>query len=334
MKKLYALLPILAALLVPGKASAQMLPDSTVQVVAYWEVGDQVDYLFTEEKYEINGEDETMKSSSSETVRFEVAAATDSTYTLLITSLDGFATNLNLSDKDLAAFPPFNLRVRMSDLGEFQELENLDEILKALDKMVPLFKKATLASLTPEEQKAIDKKGLEDYLRQSMASESFVNKILQQYLVPFIYHGARMDTTRTYSFMNNFEAVIGEKSLNLETRFKVDPELTDEYSVVIRQETVADGVDIIPLLQGFLGPLAENLYSGAGRSREEVEAELSKLRLEAVFEEYNVEEIELATGWPLVWVFDRYVTVTENGETRGAHNYKKIKILSEEGEEE
>jgi len=39
MKKLYALLPLLAALVVPGKASAQMMPDSTVQIIAYWEVG-------------------------------------------------------------------------------------------------------------------------------------------------------------------------------------------------------------------------------------------------------------------------------------------------------
>lgn len=59
MKKLYALLPILAALLVPGKASAQMMPDSTVQIVAYWNVGDRVDYLISQESYDINDEDET-----------------------------------------------------------------------------------------------------------------------------------------------------------------------------------------------------------------------------------------------------------------------------------
>ena len=47
MKKLYALLPTLAALVVPGKASAQMMPDSTVQIIAYWEVGDQVAVVFS-----------------------------------------------------------------------------------------------------------------------------------------------------------------------------------------------------------------------------------------------------------------------------------------------
>jgi len=47
MKKLYALLPILAALVVPGKASAQMMPDSTVQIIAYWEVGDHVAVVFS-----------------------------------------------------------------------------------------------------------------------------------------------------------------------------------------------------------------------------------------------------------------------------------------------
>ena len=56
MNKLYALLPLLAALFVPGTLSAQMMPDSTVQVVAYWEVGDQMEYIYTEHKYEIDAD--------------------------------------------------------------------------------------------------------------------------------------------------------------------------------------------------------------------------------------------------------------------------------------
>ena len=333
MKRFLSCLFFLGALLAPGTLSAQMMPDSTVQIVAYWNVGDRVDYLFSEEKYDIDDEDETMTASSSETVRYEVLAATDSTYTLGITSLDGFSTHLSLSEKELSSIPEFSLRVRMSQLGEFLALENLEEILAALDKAVPALRKATLAAMTPEEQKAVDKKGLDAYLRQMIASEQFVDKIAELYLTPFFYHGSRLDTTMTYSFDNAF-AALGDESLEMVTYFKVDPELTDDYSAVIRQETVAEDVNLAPLVLGSLGPIAENMFKGTAISREEIKEGLQDLQIQAAFEEYTVEEIQLETGWPLAWVFDRYVTATEDGKTQGKHIFKQIKLVTEEETEE
>lgn len=327
MKKLYALLPLLAALLAPGEASAQMMPDSTVQIVAYWEVGDQLDYLVLEEQYEMDGDKETMTRSASETVRYEVIAATDSTYTLQVTSLDGFSSNLNIPEKDLAALPDFPFRIRMSQLGEFLELENTDEILNSLEKAVPVFTKLTLNGLTPEERKSVDKKGLDEYYRQALVSRAFVDNMCQQYIAPFFYHGARMDTTMTYSFKNTYTGIFGDDAIELETLFSVDSELTDDYSAVIRRETVADNVDLIPLLKGFV-PLVENLDKNA--SREELEQSLRELQINANFEEYVAEEIVLESGWPTIWVFDRFVTAGQGDETKGTHVYKKFQVVTEE----
>ena len=118
------------------------------------------------------------------------------------------------------------------------------------------------------------------------------------------------------------------------TYFKVDPELTDDYSAVIRQETVAEDVNLAPLVRSSLGPIAENMFKGAAISREELKEGLQDLQIQAAFEEYTVEEIQLETGWPLAWVFDRYVTVSEDGKTQGKHIFKQIKLVTEEETEE
>jgi len=328
MKKLYALLPLLAALLAPGKLSAQMMPDSTVQIIAYWEVGDQIDYVRIEQQYQIAGEEETLISSASESFRFDVVAATDSTYTLEITSMDGFNSSLlGLTEKEMATIsevPP--LRIRTSQYGTFEAFENPDEILESLEEIIPVVADFTWRKLTPEEQESVDKNALENYLRTNFCTQSSINTLCQQYIAPFFYHGARLDTTKTYSLQNTFTGLVGSTPVTLETLFKVDSELSDDYSAVIRQETVADEDEILPLAKEYTLSLIESFSADSGQSREEFEKTLQENPVKIGFEEYVTEEIELATGWPLIWVFDRFVTAEQNGESSGKHIYRKIQI--------
>ena len=111
MKKL--LLSFSAALLAAASLSAQMMPDSTVQVVAYWEVGDKIDYTMTERVYRMDEEgNETQTSSVSEALHFEVTEATDSTYTLRVRV-----------DERSGGEEELTLRILTSNLGTFLEGE-------------------------------------------------------------------------------------------------------------------------------------------------------------------------------------------------------------------
>ena len=335
MKRLYALLPLLAALVVPGTLSAQMMPDSTVQIVAYWEVGDKIDYVRIEEQYEIKGEEETLTSSSSESFYIEVVAATDSTYTLEIDSRGGFSSSLlGFTEKEkesLSKLFSSPLRIRTSQYGTFEEFENPDEFLESFKKIIPVITDLTWRKYTPEQQKGIDKKALENYFQETLCSPYTITTLCQQYIAPFFYHGARLDTTRTYSLQNTFNGLVGNASVTLETLFKVDSELTDDYSAVIRQETVANDDEILPLAKEYTLSLIQSFSEDSGLSREEFEKSLQEHPFRMGFEEYTVVEIELETGWPIAWIFDRYVTAEQNGESSGKHIYRKIKI--ETGEE-
>ena len=59
-------------------AAAQMMPDSTVQFVAYWNIGDKYQYNFEtiEKEVDANG-DTTIVKQSNEIIEFEVVAKTD-----------------------------------------------------------------------------------------------------------------------------------------------------------------------------------------------------------------------------------------------------------------
>ena len=59
-------------------ASAQMMPDSTVQVIAYWEVGDKYNYQVEDSKYKVkNGTDTTDVERAAHLLTLEIVDATN-----------------------------------------------------------------------------------------------------------------------------------------------------------------------------------------------------------------------------------------------------------------
>lgn len=224
------LIALLCALLAAAGLRAQMMPDSTVRIIARWEVGDRMDYTLLERSYSFDADhNETRISSSSRTLRFEVVAETDSTYTLVLRQDD------------------------LPDPG--------DE--------APLLFKTTRQGVLLDAEKATSKIFLDD-------------------VAPlFFFHGARLDTARVYSCEQEITGIPGDITLTLPATFRVDPELSDDYSVVLRME--AEGTD---------GP--------------------------AGIKQYITEEIQLGSGWPVQWVFDRYVEISQGEQFQGMHVTREI----------
>ena len=70
-------------------ASAQMLPDSTVQVVAYWALGDKQIYQAESAKYKIEQGDTTVVEKSASILEFKVVSADEEKgYRLQVTTLE------------------------------------------------------------------------------------------------------------------------------------------------------------------------------------------------------------------------------------------------------
>lgn len=338
MKKLYALLPLLGALLAPGTLSAQMMPDSTVQVVAYWEVGDQMEYIYTEHKYEIDADgNEKLASSSSSNILFEVAAATDSTYTLLV-QYDNLFDSEQLGLPDFPDIPAIPFRIRTSEFGTFQELENLDEIAGSIEKAIPGIAKAAWEALEPEVRKNLSRKELEKIMLGFLNKDVILRCCIEELAPLFFYHGARLDTTEVYSFENTVQGALGEFSVTVPCAFRVDPELTDDYSAVLHMEMIGNDELVKKMMRDYLVSWATATADAKQQDTDAIEQIIDKAlqseNMTSSYREYTDEEIHLETGWPIHWMFERIAYFSTEETSAGVHIVREISIAPDETEEE
>lgn len=148
-------------------------------------------------------------------------------------------------------------------------------------------------------------------------------------LAPMLFfHGAQIDTTGSYTFKQPFTGILGAGSVTLDTHFEVDPALTDEYSVVMRMETEADESQLRLLLRDYMfsrllatGELTDEDYDDF---LDQFDEELHANPIKAFFGEYVTEEIEFSTGWPLQWIYDRYVEISQGEIYNGIHLVREI----------
>jgi hypothetical protein len=257
------ILSTLLALLGAATLSAQMMPDSTVAITARWEVGDKMDYTCITRTLQMDADgNETPLMSSKEALRFVVAEATDSTYTL-------------------------NIHV--------EALEG--------------------------EQKSAELQMLTNRHGTFLGGEAILAPML-------FFHGAQVDTTGSYTFQQPFSGIIGTGTVTLDTHFEVDSALTDEYSVVMRMETEADETQLRLLLRDYM--FSRLLAAGEATDEDyddfldQFDEEIHANPIKAFFGEYVTEEVELSTGWPLQWIYDRYVEISQGEIYSGIHLVREI----------
>ncbi len=332
----------LSALLCAAALGAQMMPDSTVQVIAYWEVGDKMDYTYVEKLFDIDAEgNETLAKSSSQTYHFEVVESTDSTYTLQF-----FADNMDFGDqtpkltaRESASVPDMIYRFRTNHLGTFREIVDIDRSREILLQRLPIAAKAAWRNLSPADRKKIKEEDVIEMLRQQYDSDEVLVSTAAALVSPMLfYHGVRLDTTGTYHLKMKFASLLySGGTTELENNFAVDPSLTDEYSVIIRSEAVGGEKDLLPMI---LDRTFANLKQTQGLVDDDyndfldaMDEELLENPIKASFEEYTTEEIHLDTGWPLQWIYDRIEKFSQGGTFRGLRFSRELVLEDKIGGE-
>ena len=327
------LIALLCILLAAPTLSAQMMPDSTVQVVAYWEVGDRMDYTLLERQYTFDAEhNETQISSSSQTLRFEVVDATDSTYTLALRQDEilSIGDNIEYTEKEKAALKTDTpLLFKTTHLGVLLGIENLDERLEEFRQMLPIYTDAAWRNLTPDQRKNTTRKDLENLLGGLLGTEEALSKSFLDDVTPlFFFHGTRLDTTQVYSYEQDIPGILGDVTITLPTEFRVDPELSDDYSVVIRMETEGDEEQLLPFLRDFYFTIYKQATGATDADYESFkigyDEGIKKNPVKAFIGQYITEEIHLGSGWPVQWVFDRYVELSQGEQFQGMHVTREI----------
>jgi hypothetical protein len=328
MKRLIPLLAGLFAGIMP--AFAQMLPDSTVQVVAYWALGDKQKYQVESTKYKIVQGDTTIVEKSAEILDFEVVAADEEKgYRLKVTSLE---TQYSDPTKEAIAEALENqlgsvaYYFETDPNGEFLRvlpIEGLEERQEALAQAVW----ETLKGKKPE----VAQLNMLPLIRQSLTPEAVALTATGEISPLFMYHGNRFDLGEEFPIEDEIPALIGNGTLKMTGQFWVDEELTDEYSVVLRMYKEADQEQLKPLIEGILGSLIQSMAPSPedGQDAQAAMEDAFKNARMSV-NDYLYEEIHLGTGWPIDYSFSREVLIEVDGQQQNQLVESNIRIIVEE----
>ena len=329
MKKL---LIVLGLALIALNATAQLMPDGNVQIVAYWELGDEAAYRFKSRNEKIEGNDTTIIKATSEVRVFKVIGQTDSTYTLETTFKDvSSTTGVPDATMDLTKKIANNivLHTITNELGAIKYFADLEELAGNLQKNISKSVDDYYKTLDKEQKKGFDKKAMNNYLSQMLATPSVLRATCVSDVVPMLqYHGSRLDTSATYTTPMSYPMGNGE-AITLNSTLYVDSAETDSIFVVVRTHTHAEGEEIYPMM---VAGLVTSLSAASDATPEEIrEAAIEIIKeqgLKMVFDDYSMTTIHLPTGWPIERYTVRDVVVTDKLGTKNTSSaYTELEYI-------
>ena len=323
----------LTAIIWAGSAYAQMMPDSTIQVCAYWNVGDKYHFQIEESKYKIDNQTDTSDVElSAEILTLEVIDATDSTYRVRVTSDDFQHSDYNrmaIHEEIMQQFGSMPYEFETDEFGTFKRLiikdEDLDNFYLALDVMVDRI---------AEERGLADegKPALKAMMKALLTRERLVAAYMEEITPLLWFHGLRLSQDAKVDYQTEVPSFFGDGStITMNGQFWVDEELTDEYSAVLHNVTNADPNDMRKYMKSFMGTAADAL--GVGDDIEEAADDIFKdASIELIDDAY--EEIHLDTGWPINYDYMRTIRVKMQDQELEQVLTRTVTIIIEEDDGE
>ena len=322
MKKILLLFVCLAANLLPGRA--QMMPDSTVQVVAYWKLGDKQYYRYESTQFKIKQQDTVVAKRSAGIISMEVISADEEKgYRLKVSTLesqesDPIAEALNEQiGKNFGAEDCY--------IQQFSIPEGLGECQEDLIKMVS----DALKQKYPDENPDI----FLPFLRQMITPENLVAMATNLYSPLFMFHGARLALSEKYEFEDNVPSIFTDGTMKMSGYFWVNEEATDEESVLLQLTKTADKEELKPFLFNNLNAIIQNMAKDM--DQETLTSDLEKLYDTAKMSitDQIVEVVHLDTGWPIEYLFRRDVEMVISDEAGGQITQTTFTIIPQEEEQ-
>ena len=302
---------------------AQMMPDSTVQICAYWQKGEKVEYECTRETTRIEPDGtSSVKDASSEVRIFEVIDATDSSYVLQTSYRDVFDSRLNLKmDISTEIVNKISeacvVQTLTDEFGAPETVLNAEEMAITMEKVVATVVDAVFAKCSDKELKAFSHAGMtkemfvENYIDLTCNPE-FITAACYKDVVPLLtFHGTRLKLSEVYNSVQQYILFDGQQ-VSGNMKFWVDTDESDSTFVVLRTSAVIDGESFDEALRS-----ATKMALTAASRPSMSESEMNEM-LEAVsgmtgsFEEYTATLIHLDTGWPVQYVAERHVRSSDS----------------------
>ena len=316
-------------------AFAQMMPDSTYQVCAYWEVGDKYNYQVEESKFKVkNGADTTDIEISSHILTLEIVDATDSTYRVRAKTDDYQNSNVDKSartDDLIQRFGNRPIEFETNEYGVFKRILLTDEEIQAAYPLLD-----AIADQTANEQDldAVARDALKKMMRAMFTKDKIISTYMEEFTPLLTFHGLHVSLDTEVEYETEVPSFLGDGStIRMKGLLWVDDEWTDEYSIVLHNDLETDKEGMQDFMKTYLSTLASTLGDNVNtQGLEEAEDILQNGEFSRT--DSTVGEIHLDTGWPIYYDYEQVVLVKGQGETLEQVKTKTIELILEDKEEE
>ena len=315
-------------------AFAQMMPDSTYQVCAYWEVGDKYNYQVEDSKYKVkNGTDTTDVERSAHLLTLEVVDATDSTYRVRVKTDDYQYTNQKkdaLTEGLIQQYGNEPFEFETDEFGVFKRILISDEQIEAI---YPVLDAIVDQTANDQNMDAVARNVYRTMMRELFTKEKIIATYEEEITPLLNFHGHRFDRDTEVEYETEVSSIFGDEvPVQMKGLIWVDQEWTDEYSIVIHDDMEAGKEG----MQAYLSVFMENLKSSLGEgANEETLKEIQSIFKDGEINRTDslVEEIHLDTGWPIYYEYEQNVFVKKDDVSQEQIHNRTVELILEDKDE-
>jgi hypothetical protein len=242
------------ALLISMTAMCQInMPDSTVQVITYWEKGDKQKYSIITEKIKTKDGDTTSKESTSYDVEVSVLNLKDKFYTvewlyknIKTNSSNATIQKINDITKDMKVV------YKIDEVGSFVEVVNWKEVRDYIQKAIAALRKDFKE--VPEMDKVI--KQIEAIYSTKEAIESASIKDIQQF---HAFHGAKYKLGEVLDFKTKVPNLIGPEPFDADISVYLDEINEPDNNFIIRSSQEVNKEQLTKATLDYLNAMAKTM---------------------------------------------------------------------------
>lgn len=280
MKKILFLLTMISA----GNMQSQILDDSIVQFVGYWELNETQVYRIDNEKYKVKDNDTVNRQSVSYDVEITVVDSTSTSYTLRWAYKNFDLKGIDsLTAKVMKITENMEIIYKTDELGVFREVLNFEEIKSVVDKTIGVFEEEMKE--TPNIQVILNQ------VKKTVASKESIESIsmteVQNFHKAF---GVQMNINEVYNSETEVQNLYGGEPFSASLESEVVSVDKENETALVKIFTTVDSKQVTDATFSYLKAMAESMNAPPPK-REELPDFDIQFRFATT--------IHLPSGWPL-----------------------------------
>jgi len=272
-------------------------PDSSVQVVSYWNRHDKQRYTITEESYQVkNTADTTKRQLFTYDVDIEVIDSTADSYTIkwLFHNFTMKQTWDPMMEKLLSVVNNMPVIVKTSEMGVFKEVVNWEVVRNHIAKGIDLIKSECKDA--PNLDMVVEQ--LQNTYSTKEAMENSAIQEIQQY---YAFHGAKYKLNEEYPSKIKRPNVYGGEPFDAEINVFLDEINFNEDNVVLRTSQVINNKQLTDAAYQYVKKMAQNM--GAPFNTKRIDFPMAVNNID------TASRIQASTGWVIFSIQTKEVSM-------------------------